>query len=420
MSGLYFDKHRSLATGVATSGSGLGNTVMPIFIAYLIEEYSWKGSLLIMAGLCLNMFVCAALLFPLPPKILTPKKEVELEHVSQTQAKESEPCLATADVQVKQNCLELCNKSIGAEETPKRHKCLENYDIQPSEESKTIPDMKVPVQQNCVVKPKETLLEKTESTKEIRKNSLENNIELFEVSDSLIPQVLDELGTTKENKTQQHLGETNREFEESKHLIHCESETKESRLVMSDSHLTKSIPEKRKMSNKPHDKPVHLLHIFYDFKFDVFFLNNLLWNITSLMTLSFAPEFLLTRDISKIDAAFMVTVAGFGTFLGCILGGVVGNIICVNRLVFYSVGCLLMGMPLIILPFVASSLYVYTTLMLLFGIFFGIVLGLLVIITSDLLGPEHIGDGLGFVMFANGIGCFTGPVLAGLFIDYNV
>jgi hypothetical protein len=50
---------------------------------------------------------------------------------------------------------------------------------------------------------------------------------------------------------------------------------------------------------------------------------------------------------------------------------------------------------------------------LVFGLNYGVILGLLVVVTADLLGIEALGDGFGYLMLANGIGIFTGPPLAG-------
>ena len=62
----YFDKRRGLATGLAVTGSGLGAFAFPPIIAFLMEEYSWKGTFLIFGGICLNMSAAGALYRPLP------------------------------------------------------------------------------------------------------------------------------------------------------------------------------------------------------------------------------------------------------------------------------------------------------------------------------------------------------------------
>lgn len=46
--GLYFEKRRALATGIAVCGSGLGTSAFAPFIAWLLETYSLSGTFLIM------------------------------------------------------------------------------------------------------------------------------------------------------------------------------------------------------------------------------------------------------------------------------------------------------------------------------------------------------------------------------------
>lgn len=63
--GLYFSRKRALATGIAMSGSGVGTFVYAYLCEALLSEFSWRGTILIMAGILLNCVVCAALFRPL-------------------------------------------------------------------------------------------------------------------------------------------------------------------------------------------------------------------------------------------------------------------------------------------------------------------------------------------------------------------
>ncbi|XP_035683177.1 monocarboxylate transporter 13-like [Branchiostoma floridae] len=65
MVGKYFDKKRAIANGIAFSGVSVGNIVFPLIFTYLIEEYGWRGSFLIAAGVMLNITAFAALLRPI-------------------------------------------------------------------------------------------------------------------------------------------------------------------------------------------------------------------------------------------------------------------------------------------------------------------------------------------------------------------
>lgn len=63
--GFYFEKKRALANGIANSGSGFGTFIYAPLSRLLLDEYSWRGGLLILAGIVFNCAVCAALFRPL-------------------------------------------------------------------------------------------------------------------------------------------------------------------------------------------------------------------------------------------------------------------------------------------------------------------------------------------------------------------
>ncbi|CDW54287.1 MFS 1 domain containing protein [Trichuris trichiura] len=69
----YFETKRSLATGIAVCGSGVGSFVFPPIFTLLVENYSWQQVMLIIAGVELHCLVCAALFRAVTPE----KKQVE-------------------------------------------------------------------------------------------------------------------------------------------------------------------------------------------------------------------------------------------------------------------------------------------------------------------------------------------------------
>lgn len=62
----YFDEKRSLATGISVCGSGIGTFLFAPLTYVLLDEYGWRGTTLILAGLFLNMAVCGLLYRDLP------------------------------------------------------------------------------------------------------------------------------------------------------------------------------------------------------------------------------------------------------------------------------------------------------------------------------------------------------------------
>ncbi len=60
----YFEKKRRMANAIAASGVGFGTFVIPPFVRLLVQNYQWRGSLLILGGVTLNMIVAAAIFRP--------------------------------------------------------------------------------------------------------------------------------------------------------------------------------------------------------------------------------------------------------------------------------------------------------------------------------------------------------------------
>ncbi|KAL4228587.1 Mct1p [Mactra antiquata] len=63
--GHYFKKKRALATGIAVCGSGIGGFVFAPLSEFLIEMYTWRGAMWIMAAIVLNGIPIGVLLRPL-------------------------------------------------------------------------------------------------------------------------------------------------------------------------------------------------------------------------------------------------------------------------------------------------------------------------------------------------------------------
>ncbi|XP_061420429.1 monocarboxylate transporter 13-like isoform X2 [Lethenteron reissneri] len=62
--GRYFDKRRAFAAGIGVCGSGASFILAPLF-QFLIEQYGWRGSLLLIGGGMLNVCACGAVIRPL-------------------------------------------------------------------------------------------------------------------------------------------------------------------------------------------------------------------------------------------------------------------------------------------------------------------------------------------------------------------
>ena len=82
--GYYFEEKRAFATGLAVCGSGLGAFIFNPFSKYLIDEFGWRGAILIEAAIILNCILCGALFRPLvAKKIKNSSKSVQMKEKRQ-------------------------------------------------------------------------------------------------------------------------------------------------------------------------------------------------------------------------------------------------------------------------------------------------------------------------------------------------
>lgn len=90
----YFEKYRSLATGIAVCGSGLGTFIFAPLTEWLVTTFGWRGAMLIIGVLVMNCVIFGILFRPLEaPK---PKKGSLLETVVESPGEEEMAAQAEA------------------------------------------------------------------------------------------------------------------------------------------------------------------------------------------------------------------------------------------------------------------------------------------------------------------------------------
>ncbi|XP_019646533.1 PREDICTED: monocarboxylate transporter 13-like [Branchiostoma belcheri] len=102
MIGRYFDKRHATANGIAVCGTGIGIFAFPPLYQFLIDEFGWRGALLIVAGIPLNGCVCGALMRPIKLKEDRKDEKVDIEPQGST------------DQEQKKRLLHFCEKVMEA------------------------------------------------------------------------------------------------------------------------------------------------------------------------------------------------------------------------------------------------------------------------------------------------------------------
>uniref|UniRef100_A0A8C1G3A9 Si:dkey-246g23.4 n=1 Tax=Cyprinus carpio TaxID=7962 RepID=A0A8C1G3A9_CYPCA len=86
MLGWYFEKRRPVANALASTGECILTFILTPSFQFMVDQYSWRGAMLIMGALQLNLCLCGALLRPLNRHI--PPKELEEK---ESDSKKSDP-----------------------------------------------------------------------------------------------------------------------------------------------------------------------------------------------------------------------------------------------------------------------------------------------------------------------------------------
>ncbi|XP_045171728.2 monocarboxylate transporter 13-like isoform X1 [Mercenaria mercenaria] len=71
---VYFDKYKTVATGIASVGNNIGLIIFAYFIVALEESFGWRGMLLIIGGITFNLCACAVVMFPIEVRFDTYSK----------------------------------------------------------------------------------------------------------------------------------------------------------------------------------------------------------------------------------------------------------------------------------------------------------------------------------------------------------
>ena len=366
--GLYYERHQSLATGIATSGSGLGGAIMPIVIGTLIEDYGWKGSLIIVGGIELHLIVCAALLRPPPTGKAAEKTKDRKTHalLNGTCSRSEDGSANEADRKSTEPLGRYKEELTSPEDTGRETTATD-------EKASAINNTGVEFQAFT-----ESILCKSDTLNEGEGISADKQELATKPADCPGDTYIAQPQVSTDTSSRQH--------------------------TMADS---ESCPAETEA------KVLRQIYLFTDAGFDIYFLSCVFWNIGATTVLSFGPEFTTEAGISALDSAWLLTLFGLGSFVGSLIGGMTGNTWTKTRESQYVAANFLLGICTAVVP-LGSTFGEFAAILLTDGIAFGVILGLLVVVLTDIVGTNNLGDGLGYIMLANGIGAFVGPSLTGL------
>jgi MFS family permease len=390
LSGLYYDEKRSLATGLATSGSGVGAIIYPLLVNFLVDTFGWRGSFYIVCGISMQNIVFASLLRPVPERLkrryqeAAKKRELECNDTEDDVGNEHK-MKDGRQQKLQSSNVELLPTTSVAENDEGDNEKVENTKVHVSED-----DIDLTMQ-------KSNELASIDEKQDLRKET-ESRMESETKQES------------EETESRPVEGRAPSSQDISTKLINEESVENEDNLIKYKDLRRDSLNEIEKLALTKKST----CSILCDYAFIIFFANNIFWNMGVVIILLFGPQYLLYVGLDEQSSALVFSIGGIGAFVGSIIGGLLGNVRNLRLDVAYIVITVITGLVCLVIPFpgfhsFGGMVFLYVA----FSVMSNMIAGLLVVAVAAIVGADAIGTGMGYIMLANGIGSIAAPPIIG-------
>ncbi|KAJ8918197.1 hypothetical protein NQ315_014064 [Exocentrus adspersus] len=403
----YFEKKRSLATGIAVCGSGFGTFIFAPIISKLLTEYGWRGSILIIAGIVLECIIFGALFRPLEGKrqinegnkLKAAEANIDI-HVSHHDVHEF-----TTNLLSDGNSMHRPH-SMGHFSIPRVPKYEPNGNI-PNDKSKGNDAARLALSQPMLTQsePHYRYNHHYGSQNLRRHGPIDRPDVFYQGSLMNIPayRSKQDLKKTEEGSVNErrhstfsykkrHRTESEREGTVICGIVPCSQEAKDTLKEMLD------------------------FSLFKDVIFIIFSLSNLLTSIGFNIPYVYMVPKAKLLGIDTETAGMLIAVIGGANTIGRIILGYVSDKPWINRLYIYNWSLTICGIATFLSAFCTSfySLAIYGAV---FGFTIGAYVGLTSVILVDLLGLEKLTNAFGLLLLFQGIASLIGPPIAGSLYD---
>lgn len=379
---VYFDKRRSLAMGIATSGTGIGSFVMAPVYHWLILTYGWRGTLLITGAFQLNLCALGLLMKPLTPTGVDQHQE---------------------DLTLSESLLHPEGNDAAQRFTSSSEVCADHMTYQV-----------VPANRDLSTKPRGGSmihLAPNSHSPYCSSRAFASATELDDTSGQLTNHLaLDVMMTGSVHSLS--MIDRNGTF----HPPHTNG-TKPS--ASSSSLHTPDLTK----DEKPGGCLDVFLSIFTNFSllkipdFFVFIVSNVLTNLSFLMPVLYMVDRAIDSGLDPASSAVLVSVYGAGNVIGRLVCGFVGDRNILDRTLWYVLDLAVCGLATCLSPLSGDSRALHGLYALTFGTTIGAFTTMVPMVTVDIVGVSLVGQAYGVVLLFSGLPGALGPPLAGFVFD---
>ncbi|XP_076160927.1 solute carrier family 16 member hermes [Ptiloglossa arizonensis] len=390
----YFVRLRGLANGLCISGSALGSIFLPPILGVLLREYGYRGAVLIMGAVTLNVWASALLYEP-----------VEKHMVPASPSNKSDDHdLEAASIIVT---------------SPEDEKKLNNMISSSNSNEKAAPI--VPKSASSVA------LEYYKNTPvqgRTRKISMPTGREITGQMHSTpalhaVPERGGDFGKLSRRKSPFQSPSTS-SFNyistpyhgSTLSALHPERASTLTLNAISNTFTRKTADETNKHEEKSENK-------FFDFSLlkDPIYLVILISNSTNAVSYTnfviLLPAYANSLKFDKNRSSLLLSIVSILDLIGRIGGSALSDVSIMPKHWYFVGGLLVSGISLAVLP-IATDYIMLSVYCGIFGLASGIYVGITAVIMADMLGTEKLTSSYGISLFVNGIIQLIGPPICGL------
>ncbi|XP_061827659.1 monocarboxylate transporter 12-B-like [Nerophis lumbriciformis] len=369
MVGRYFSEKKAVAYGIALSGSGIGTFILAPVIQLLIDQYSWRGAMLVLGGFVSNLCVCGALMRPVQPRTGQRARQSGDGNMAQ---------------------------EVDAKEEPSGHSVEDPKSLEISSFSRT-----------------QRLL--------IANGALQS----CELEESQLPP-----GKVALPPSGPEAGSTDIKLAECILLGNKLTPAMLGELQVSDAKLTKRVQDEHNKMGEDADKGVNSpgccrwLQPGRDFGF-LLIPDFMIWSLCFLFMayacstpVVYLVPYAISQGVEKKQAAFLMSIFGISGIVGNITFGWITDRKCLNRyrMLSFMLSVAVEGLCCWSLPLLHSfaPLALFAVV---YGYFEGAYVALIPVVTSDAVGSDYLNSALGVVYFLHAIPYLVSPPIGGWLVD---
>uniref|UniRef100_A0A146M148 Monocarboxylate transporter 5 n=1 Tax=Lygus hesperus TaxID=30085 RepID=A0A146M148_LYGHE len=410
----YFEKYRSMATGIAVCGSGFGMFLMSPLLGFLINRLEWRRTILITGGMMLSCVGFGALFRPLETTVEDVEKGSELKPLEAKTKEEHQ--LNGQPPQISLNGKTPTSPTSNGtsdgdsptQNGPKRpHSIHGAQGILDNVATPTISDkarlaLSQPQLQQVPEPPRKSAFGSgIMYRKDVLYGGSLANLQHHNRSNSHV-----------DNRKMSHHGSRH-------HMTHGEEKPlmrnrrKSSRL--DDRPRFCGIPCAQETADTLQEmldcslflEPVFILYVISNFFTSIGF------NVPYVYIVKLASD----RGVDEDSANLLLSVVGLANTFGKAFLGYVADKPWVNRLYMYNISLTVCGLSCI-MCIACSTFTTFAIVAAIFGLSCGAYVGLTAVVLVDLLGLDRLTNAFGLLLLFQGFASFIGPPITGGLYDY--